>query len=270
MKVHIVGARSYLAGVLETHLRDAFPVRRVAAKDFGAGDISAGDVSAGDVIINCAWEPSLYEEKVGKELSWDGAFAAIARDRGARLVMLSTRAVYPNRVEPALREDEPTAPQSTYGKNKVRVETGLAEILGPRLLVVRMGNVFGEEPPGRRTFISTAINTLDTRQEIELRMAARTRKDFLPAGYLGKAIRELVRAETHGIYNVSSGLALPVSEVAGALIRGYGAGEIRVSNEAVGEEFRLDTTKLRECTGLSITDRELLEALEKTARDHRQ
>jgi len=260
-----VGQRSYLAGVLEHRLREDFNVRHLAARDF-----SGTSVEPGDVIINCAWEPELYEHEIGDDLSWDGAFAEIARERDARFVMLSSRAVYPNRVDPPLREDEPSGAQTVYGRNKVKVETGLQRALGSGLLIVRLGNIFGDEPAGRRTFVSTAIDSLRTRGEVELRMAPETRKDFLPVDLLGRAFRALIGKGAHGTYNVSSGLALSVHDVAAALIRGYGDGHIRITNENVGEEFRLDTTKLRTHTGLSITREHLLRALENTAREHRQ
>jgi len=265
MTVHIVGQRSYLASVLENHLHESFDVRRFAARAF-----SAAAVRSGDVIVNCAWDPELYAQEIRDDLSWDGAFAAIARDRGARFVMLSSRAVYANRVEPPLREDEPSGAQTVYGRNKVRVETGLQRILGSDLLIVRMGNIFGDEPAGRRTFISTAIESLRTRGEIELRMAPGTHKDFLPVDLMGRAFRSLIGLGAHGIYNVSSGIALSVHDVAEALIRGYGSGNIRITDENVGEEFRPDITKLRTHTGLSISREHLLGALENTAREHRQ
>lgn len=246
-------------------MRAEFHVRHLSARAF-----TGASVKPGDVIINCAWESALYEREIDDDLSWDGAFAAIAREQDAHFVMLSSRAVYSNRVDPPLCEDEPSGAQTAYGRNKVKVEAGLQRLLGSKLLIVRMGNIFGDEPPGRRTFVSTAVESLRSRGEIELRMAPKTRKDFLPVDLLGRAFCALIEARAQGIYNVSSGLALTVYDVAEALIRGYGDGRIRITNENVGEEFRLDITKLRTQTGLSISREQLLGALENTAREHRK
>lgn len=265
MTVHIIGRRSYIAGILANHLAGPFALRHHAG-----GALESRDVASGDIIVNCVWDPELFNVPVAPDLAADGRYAEIAAQRDARYVMLSSRAVYANRVEPPLREDEIPAPRTVYGRNKAAVEAGLRARIGDRLLIMRMSNVFGREPAGRRTFISTAIKTLETRNEIELRMAPGTRKDFLPAGFLGRAAEALLDADARGIFNVSSGIALPVHDVADALMRGYGSGTARVSDEAVGEEFCLDNTKLRELTGLSLTRAELLKNLEDTARDHRQ
>ncbi len=265
MKVHIIGQRSYLAGVLETRLGKDFDVRRSSAHEF-----SAAAVRSGDVIINCAWEPDLYEKKIRDDLSWDGRFSQIAQEREAYFVMMSSRAVYANRVDPPLLEGEYCHAQTVYGRNKTTVEAGLQRIIGPRLLITRIGNVFGNESTGRRTFVSTALESLRTRGEIELRMAPETRKDFLPVCFLGNAFRALISERAHGIYNVSSGLTLTVRDVAEALVRGYGSGTIRITDWDVGEEFLLDTTKLNTHTGLSIGREDILAALERSAREHRQ
>lgn len=262
MTIHIIGQRSYLAGVLEARLRADFTVRRFAAADFVPSALAADDT-----VINCAFDPALYHEAVASDLSWDGRIATAAAQQAARYVMLSSRAVYTPRADPPLAESETPAPATMYGRNKARIETALQAMLGDRLLILRLANVFGGEPPGRATFVSTALGTLVARGEIELRMASGTRKDFLPAYVLGRAAATLVSSRAEGIFNIGSGIALPVSQAAEALIRGFGRGEVRITSTRVGEEFLLDTARLRSCGGPSVTVDDLLEELEQAGRE---
>lgn len=261
--VHIIGRRSYLAGILDTHMRNKLPVRRISATEF-----SPDAVQENDVVVNCTFSPALYDEPVTTGLSSDGKIGAIVADRGARYVMLSSRTVYSPRMDPPLTEDEQLRPMTVYGQNKATIEASLKEILGERLLILRIGNVFGGEPPGRRTFVSTAIASLMECGIIELNLAPATHKDFIPASFVGQAAAELVRANASGVYNVSSGIPLTVGEVADALIKGFGSGDVRITSDDIGEEFLLDTAKLRSHTNLSITRNNLLNDLENTAREY--
>jgi len=193
-------------------------------------------------------------------MGFDGTVAAIVQRAGARYVMISSRAVYQTRLDPPLREAEPVAPSTVYGRNKAKIESGLCKMLGERLMILRPANVFGAEPAGRRTFVSTALGSLTRTNTIELDIAARTRKDFVPAWFVGKAAATLIERRSRGIFNIGSGTALEIGRIANALISGYGQGQLHQTGERVGEEFRLDIAKLHEQTGLSLAaDAVLLE-----------
>jgi nucleoside-diphosphate-sugar epimerase len=265
MSVFIVGRHSYLGGVLLKYLGPHH-----SAQGINLAEVAEIPIAAEDVIVNCAFSPDWYHTDVPGDLGFDGTVAAVARRSGARYVMISSRAVYPSRLEPPLCEDEPVAPATVYGKNKAKIEAGLRQILGERLLVLRLANVFGAEPVGRRTFVSTALRSLVRDGTIELDIAPSTRKDFVPSSFVGQAAASLIARGADGIINVGSGIALPLDQVASALIRGYGNGSTRVTGTMPGEEFRLDVSRLRQRTEMSLTAQSVLLELETVARDCKQ
>lgn len=259
----ITGRTSYLGRSLADMLSRHLPVRLI-----GLTDLAAQEISADDIVINAAFRIKDYREDMTDGFGCDDAASSIAERLGARYIMLSTRAVYESRLAPPLSEENEPAPSTAYGRNKARIERELQQRLGERLLILRLSNVFGRERAGRRTFISTATDSLAKRDVVELDISAETRKDFVPIDFVGEALLVLVRQHAHGIYNVASGIALPIGTVAQALIDGWGKGRLIVTSARIGEQFALSIEKLKTTTGLSLTDSDVLDSLRKAAHDH--
>ena len=98
---------------------------------------------------------------------------------GIEYIMLSSRKVYAPNMRP-LAETDPTGPQDLYGQHKLMGEHALRELLGPRLTILRLANVFGyERGEGRRTFFSLTLDQLARdgriRFDVHLSNAARAR-----------------------------------------------------------------------------------------------
>jgi hypothetical protein len=115
--------------------------------------------------------------------------------------------------------------------------------------------------------VSTALASLVRQGSIELDISPDTRKDFVPASFVGRAAAALIERDGQGVVNVGSGVALSAGRVAQALLDGYGKGTIHHTGTALGEEFRLDVTELRRRTGLSLTPDAVLLELEHVAKD---
>ena len=259
----ITGSTSYIGQIVADILTPQMPVRLIKLSE-----LAGQSIEEDDIILNAAFRPQDYQTPLEEGFGCDEIASNTASHSGARYIMLSTRAVYPTRLNPPLREDEPTNPPSIYGLNKVRIEQKLRERLGDRLLVLRLSNVFGRESRGRRTFISTALTSLATRNIVELDINPQTRTDFVPIDFVAEAILALIRHQAHGTYNVASGSALPIGAVAEALIEGWKSGQVIVTSEQLGDQFELSTQKLTSLTGLSLSCEDVLEYLRKAAHDH--
>lgn len=264
-RIFVVGPGRYLGPQIARHLSERWRVNELSL------DALAGaSLTDRDVVINGSFEPALYASNYQPSLDRDRTASDAVCGSCARYVMLSSRAVYPSRLDPPLDERERPSPSSVYGSNKCRIEAALQQVLGDRLLILRLGNVFGQEPIGRRTFVSSALASLGASGQIKLDISGDTHKDFVPLSFVVRAIAALLRNGESGIFNIGSGSALPIRTVAEALVRGFGKGEIALLGEArKGEEFCLDITKLRERTGLTIEADEVISQLERTARELR-
>jgi nucleoside-diphosphate-sugar epimerase len=263
-RVFVVGPGQYLGPRIAAYLSKHWDVRQLPLEALGQEVLSDSDI-----VINATFDPALYTSDYLKSLDRDHVAGKSVEESGARYVMLSSRAVYAARLEPPLSESEALEPASIYGRNKKTIEASLREELGDRLLVLRLSNVFGDEPLGRRTFVSTAMTSLMSTGLIELDIAGATRKDFVPLSFVLSAIDVLLRDHQGGVFNIGSGSALPVGTVAEALVRGLGRGSVAFRAEGrLGEEFCLDTRKLEARTNLAIDASEVVSQLERTTREH--
>jgi GDP-4-dehydro-6-deoxy-D-mannose reductase len=160
------------------------------------------------------------------------AASAVAGERPPRIVVISSSEVYGSVAEQALPVDEsaPLAPVTPYAASKVAAEyLGVQAHLGSGLPVVR-ARPFNHVGPGQAPqFVVAALATRIVR-------AQREGRPSLPVGNLAARrdltdVRDVVRAyrllaergEPGEVYNVCSGTAVSMAEVAERLLRLAGA-----------------------------------------------
>jgi UDP-glucose 4-epimerase len=186
-------------------------------------------------------------------MSTDLRLARQIADRDIAYVMLSSRKVYAPGETP-LSETSPTGPGDAYGRHKLAVEDGLRDLLGERLTVLRLANIFGyERVPGRRTFVAISLDRLAREGRIHYAMSPFVERDFLPVGAFARVLARIVRAPPGGVLNVGSGLALPTGRLALWILEGFGGGELVIESAEGKDAFVLDIARLeslyrRPCT----------------------
>jgi nucleoside-diphosphate-sugar epimerase len=178
----------------------------------------------------------------------------------ARYVMLSTRAVYGAAPGRPLREDDPPVPVTAYGRNKLSLEQAARTLLGDRLCVLRLSNVFGFEWPGRATFFGNMLDRLERDGLIRFDMAGSTRRDFVPVEPAVAMIARLATGTRSGIVHVGAGLSLPCADLAQAVIDGFGRGRLVVDGPEPRDCFAFDTTIARAETGIVVARAQILAA----------
>ncbi len=135
--------------------------------------------------------------------------------------MLSSRKVYAPSTEP-LSETAATGPGDLYGRHKLAVEQALRDLLGERLTVLRLANIFGyEHIPGRRTFLALCLDRLAREGRIHYGMSPFVARDFLPAEAFARVLARIAASPPGGILNVGSGIALPTGRLALWILEGF-------------------------------------------------
>ena len=86
-------------------------------------------------IINFAFAPELYNGIYHPDLDIDKKLAVFAAARGIHYVMMSSRKVYNTECQWDAREDALATGQDSYGKNKIRIEQELVQLLGSKLTI---------------------------------------------------------------------------------------------------------------------------------------
>jgi dTDP-4-dehydrorhamnose reductase/UDP-glucose 4-epimerase len=149
-----------------------------------------------------------------------------------------------------LPETAPTEPGDHYGAHKLAAEHALRDLLGERLTVLRLANIFGyERTPGRRTFMALSLDRLARENRIHYAMRPFVARDFLPAEAFARVLARIAAAPPGGILNVGSGIALPTGRLALWVLEGFGRGELVIESIAEKDPFVLDVSRLTRLCG---------------------
>jgi UDP-glucose 4-epimerase len=243
-------ARHFLAACAE-------PVTAVGHAAIGGPDLLDGV----DRVISFARHPQLGKEGYRPAtMDPDLRLAERIGGRGIDYVMLSSRKVYAPSTTP-LAETDPTGPQDLYGRHKLTAEQALRELLGPRLTVLRLANVFGyERGEGRRTFFSLTLDQLAREGQVRFDVSPFVERDFLPVATCARVLARIVAAPPGGVLNVGSGIALPIGRLALWVLEGYGRGELVIGSPREQGAFLLDVTRLASLYGPPCSLDDLREA----------
>lgn len=221
-------------------------------------------MTADDVVITCALHPLYRSQDYDPTYDLERTAAETAARAGARVIMLSTRRVYPAESRWGAREtDLATGDETAYGQNKARTEAQIIDTLGDRACILRLSNVFGFEfranTPPRTSFFGLLLSRLKAQDEIYLDVGPGTRRDFVPAEWVAEAVVEAALAGASGVFNFGGGAPLTCSEIAQQVIAGYGRGSLRCAEDA-RDEFYLDTSRWNREFGPKGSTQDVLDA----------
>lgn len=243
----VVGRSSFIA---REFLKTSDQVSIVSVRHFELEKI--WNISNIDCIVNFAFAPGMYTDAYSPEIDVDRKLGAFAAARGIHYVMMSSRKVYGASVQWNAREEALVTGQDAYGRNKIRVEQILQEMLGSKLTILRPGNVFGfERQPGRTRFGAYLLNQLADNGEIRLTVSAHVRRDLVPVDFFCQVLRKVVAKKPSGIINVGGGQAVEVGQIASSIIEGYGRGKLIADSTNVVDEFQLNSGRLTSELGLT-------------------
>jgi dTDP-4-dehydrorhamnose reductase/UDP-glucose 4-epimerase len=236
----VVGRNGFLAGEFLQAL-PAGAVRAVSHGELGRPDLLDGIRT----VIGFAKHPLAGSDEY-EPAAMDQELAVARRigERPIAYVMLSSRKVYAPDDAP-LAETSALGPGDAYGRNKLRVEQRLAKLLGERLTILRLANIFGNERlPGRRTFLAMVLNRLKDENRIRYDMSPFVERDFLPADVLAGLLHRFVAEPPGGVWNVGSGIGLPTGRLALWIMEGFGGGELLIESHEEKDRFVLDIARL--------------------------
>jgi dTDP-4-dehydrorhamnose reductase/UDP-glucose 4-epimerase len=252
--------------------RGSFLAREFLASGHAEGARTVAHVQADDArvydgvrcVINVAFAPALHDAAYDPALDVDAVVAKHAVARRIHYVMMSSRRVYQRAMQWNASEAAPAIGLDAYGRNKLRIESALRELLGERLTVLRPGNVVGYEPiPGRMRFGAYLQNQLLETGRIRLTVHPTVRRDLVPVDFFCRVLGAACSRRISGTFNVGAGHATEVGRAAEWLIEGFGAGDLLTEGAQGGDDFQLDSSRLAAVFGLACP----ADALERTMRD---
>lgn len=238
-KILLVGTTSLLGGAVVEEGKGQLALTAISHRQ-----IEDADFGAYDTVVNMAYDPRYLRQAYDYALDFDLKVASLTAQARAHFVMMSTRRVYGPSGAAPIPEAAPTEPRDNYGRNKLRTEGEVLDLLGDRCTILRLSNAFGFEP-GRHTFFGIALENLRRHKRIVLDANPLVKKDFIPLAECAAGIVSVLREKPAGIFNLGYGTATEIGQIAMWLIEGYGEGELLVTSTEERDSFLLDNSKLR-------------------------
>lgn len=261
MTVLVIGLSSFLAKTLRAH-PDAQGYIYCEYNDIDNDALWNSDIKT---VINFACNPIVFQ---GEYSDFDHSCALKAQSIGAHYIMMSSRAVYgiTDSFTCFSEDSEFLSNVTPYGAGKRLIEQKLTDSI-KKLTILRPANVFGYEysvDDPRRTFFGFMMKSLKEQGRLTFDIAQEVQKDFFDVHSFVHCALKILQKPKEGVYNLGSGVGLTVSDVAGALIQGFGSGEIEYKSELKTQDsFSLDMSKARAEYDLWIESKEdILEYIE--------
>jgi nucleoside-diphosphate-sugar epimerase len=203
------------------------------------------------LVVHCAGPASVPASLGNPAADRAGAVdvlaAVIERMGRARLVLISSAAVYGQPEQLPIAEDAPLAPVSPYGRHRVEAE-GLAGASGVPLVIARVFSAYGEGLR-RQVLWDIARRALDA-GTVELSGTGEETRDFVHARDVAGAVCAMVRSGAFEgeVVNVATGVETSIAELAELMTRELGAGGARFSGAVRPGDptrWRANVTRLR-------------------------
>jgi UDP-glucose 4-epimerase len=194
------------------------------------GDLRHVDLPPADAVVHAAAYISVEESwERPYEYMWNNA-AATARvakqcaGRGARLVYISSAAVYGEPQRLPIDEGHPTRPLSPYGLSKLAGEQ-VAQMLAPGAAVLRLFNVYGPGQTGPYAGVITKFVERARRGLPPVIYGDGTQtRDFIHVSDVARFVEAVLDRGAAGVYNVGTGRAVSIRELALFVMRLAGLG----------------------------------------------
>lgn len=214
------------------NLERASAVKRLeeAGVPLVVGDVRSVDLPPSDAVVHAAAYISVDESwERPYDYMWNNA-AATARvakrcaEAGARLVYISSAAVYGEPQRLPIDESHPTRPLSPYGLSKLAGEQ-IAQMLAPGAAVLRLFNVYG---PGQTGPYAGVVSKFIERAKRGLPPViygdgSQTR-DFVHVADVAQFVEVVLDRGAAGVFNVGTGRAVSIRELAAIVMRLAGLG----------------------------------------------
>lgn len=278
MKVLITGSGGFIGTALLHHLKSGYPDIEIHllsstkrtdlptvtySRDAGGYHFEI-DGSYDAVLHLGAWTPKSGAEANDIEgscsnIAFTEQLMKTLSGRVDRFIFASTLDVY-SADTADINESSEVIPISLYGDSKLfceRMVSAWCRMQNIPSCILRLGHIYGEGERAYRKMIPTWISNAVNGLPITIFSDGSELRSFL---YIGDCVeylaRTLKRPELSGTYNIVSGNAYAIMDIAGIIKDLVGSGtEIRVKGEsAPARSLSFNTRKLKETFGLKETD----------------
>ena len=207
-KILIIGKRGFIGNNLSIYLKRFF---KITHKNFKDSIKIKSKMNNFDYIINTSINKNYIKKRYNSKFDNDYKLSKFIDNSRTTYIFLSTRKVYKPKAN--IKESSKLLPKSNYSKNKLITEQKLFKQLNKKLLILRISNVIGAKDKIKKihnTFIDIFFNNInkgfifDNKKDF---------KDFISIDKFCEIIKNIIKNDLNGTYNVSIGRKIYLNDL---------------------------------------------------------
>lgn len=257
-KILIIGKKSFLGSNLTIYL----------SKYYNVNNLSFNEVIKKKIkfflqyshIINTTIHPNYVKKEYQSNFDFDKKFINKFNQKVKKInfiyIFLSSRKIY--KQKEFINEKSVIQPSCNYSRNKRKTEILLKKKLKENLLILRISNILGKRifSKSRKSHKLFFDNFLDYRKSKKKIIVKDDFKDFLSIEQFTKIIKNIIKFNLNGVYNVSLGKKIYVSEILSWLDRRF-LNQVDFEDGIKKDSFTLSNEKLTKKLKIRITKNQL-------------
>jgi dTDP-4-dehydrorhamnose reductase len=252
----IIGRRSFISNILYKFLKNRINLQKISYEKFKI--CNKNFLKKFTHICNCAITRKYHNEIYSKKNDIDVKIATKIKNLGIKYIFLSSRKVYYPKDNTT--EKSYLSPNCDYSKNKLISEKTIKKILPKNHLILRVSNIIGKinKNSSNRKISKTFIDNYYAFKKENKVFYENFYKDFISEKQFGLIFIEILKKNLSGVYNLSLGQKVFISEILFALNKNTKDNRFIKLNPMSNDNFVLNNKKLKKKIKIKITKRDLL------------
>lgn len=253
----IIGKNSFIASNLFLSLKKKVKIKKIKYSEFI--NLSKKFLSKFEYILNCSLHKNYVTNKYNIKYDLDYHILRKIKNLNINYIFLSSRKVYKPRLN--TRETAKFLPRDNYAKNKIISENYVKKFLPNNFLILRISNVVGlrliKNNKSHNLFLDNFIFNVKNDSLIKHKNVF---KDFISVNQFSQIFLKIIKNNLHGIFNISLGKKVYVSEILRWLISSNK--DLRYFKKIYDknynfDSFTLDNTKIKKALNIVIRKKDL-------------
>ena len=239
-RILLVGKRGFLGNYLNKYLSKKFQIKFISFKEISN---LKKTIIKYDYIINTSINKNYINKKYHKNFDNDFHISSFLDPKKNTLIFFSSRKVYKSKEN--IKESSKLNPLSNYSKNKLITENFLKNKLKSNLLILRISNIIGFKKKQKNLHSTFVDMFYEKAKKGFIYDNGNKFKDFLSIQKFSQILEMIIRKDLRGIYNVSIGRKIYLSEIIDWLNR-YNKKPVKVIRykSSKNQNFYLNNKKL--------------------------
>ncbi len=256
LRLLLIGKKSFISNLLYKNLNKKFIIKKISFEEFKK--YNEKFLKKYTHICNCSIKKQYQKKKYSVKYDIDLEIIHRIKRLKITFIYLSSRKVYlPNN---NIKESSKLKPTCNYSKNKLITEKKIKKILPNKYLILRISNIIGKinKKPANRKVSITFIDNFYKFKKRKKVFYENFYKDFLSEIQFSLIFNKILKKDLKGIYNVSLGKKVFISEILLALNKNKIDRKFCKLDPISNDNFVLNNQKLKKKINIKISKQDLL------------